>query len=103
MSNERRTKNYADIVGYLKEIPKIYQTEYGHIGTAILETEKAGKSDDKDKIFLERHRVVVKGEHAELVRDKGKAGMLIRASGPINTRKAEVKDAETGAINHRCF
>lgn len=86
------TRNSVVIIGGLKEVPTVYETDDGHIATVNLATNYRTKKDGEYVDATEWHRVVVKNQGALFVQKYGRSGMRFLAEGWLRTRKVDDKE-----------
>jgi single-strand DNA-binding protein len=85
--------NQVQLIGGLKEIPEIHQSEFGSITTATLVTKRSAKNKSgKFEELTEWHRVVVTGNRAEFLEKYSKPGMRFYVEGYLRHRKLEMPD-----------
>lgn len=83
--------NQVQLIGGLKEIPKIHQSEFGSITTATLVTKRSTKNKaGKFEEVTEWHRVVVTGNRADFLEKHGKAGMRFYVEGYLRHQKLKM-------------
>ena len=84
------TKNSVVLVGGLKEVPAIHESDYGHIATIDLATKWSVKNDaGAYEDITEWHRVVVTNHHAQFIEKYGRNGMRLYIEGRLKTRKVK--------------